>query len=179
MGYYVTALNNGAAFHPNVDLPFPESTLEWFWKFPGVKLLVDYESLTGFDPYDRFSAVMSEDVNPEFNNISGLLMVFSDYHYIGGLIVWGLLGMVAVYLYLDFARGGLAGLLLYPMYFVGILEAPRIFYWGSSRAFPSWLMLLLALGLRQWQRGRTRFHLHPSLDLRYETTTQTQRETHH
>jgi hypothetical protein len=75
VGYYVTALNTGAAFHANVDLPFPESTSEWFWKFPGVKLLVDYESLTGFDPYDRFSAVMSEDVNPEFNNISDLLMV--------------------------------------------------------------------------------------------------------
>jgi hypothetical protein len=50
--------------------------------------------------------------------------------------VWGLLGMVAVYLIWT----SRAGLLLYPMYFVGILEAPRIFYWGSSRAFPSWLM---------------------------------------
>jgi hypothetical protein len=48
-------------------------------------------------------------------------------------------------MYRGFKRGYLGGLLLYPYFFVGLLEAPRLLYWTLGREFPTWLFLIVTL----------------------------------
>jgi hypothetical protein len=41
-----------------------------------------------------------------------------------------------------FRRKKLAGLLLYPMLFLGLLELPLALYWSEGRSFPAQFMLV-------------------------------------
>jgi len=160
-GYYVTALNNGAVcvevmHHYNV----PYDTLEWFWKFPLVKALMPYETVANSQPWDDYQDLLTKMANPEFNNPSGVFVVRLDYGYTGGLFVWFAVGIIAMLLYRSFVKGSLAGLLLYPFFFIGLLESPRVFYWGLSRCFPTFallfFMLFLVLFTSQVVRRRSR-----------------------
>ena len=153
-GYYVTALNNGAAsveaLH-HYDVPY--NTLEWFWKFPLVKSLMPYESMANSRPSDDYEELLTRMANPEFNNPSGVFVVRLDYGYTGGLFVWFIVGIITMVLYRSFVRGSLSGLLLYPFLFVGLLESPRVFYWGLSRGFPTWALLFFVLLLPLFTSG--------------------------
>ena len=147
-GYYVTALNNGAALVElmhHYSVPF--HTLDWFWRFPIIKALFPYKAIANAEPWDDYHELLTRLANPEFNNPSGVFVVRLDYGYTGGLFAWCAMGAVAMLLYRSFVKGNLPGLLLYPFFFVGLLESPRILYWPLSRCFPTWVLLLFVLAL--------------------------------
>jgi hypothetical protein len=147
-GYYVTALNNGAALVElmhHYSVPF--HTLDWFWRFPIIKALFPYKAIANAEPWDDYHELLTRLANPEFNNPSGVFVVRLDYGYTGGLFAWFAIGVVAMLLYRSFVKGKLAGLLLYPFFFIGLLESPRILYWPLSRCFPTWVLLLFFLAL--------------------------------
>jgi hypothetical protein len=62
-------------------------------------------------------------------------MPYVDYGVILGIVCWMALGSVSGILLSSFAFNRTAGLIIYPVWYVGILEMLRIFYWGDSRFF--------------------------------------------
>lgn len=140
--YYYTALNNGAALLDNVDWPnwgF-EHVLQWLHRFP---ILVG--------PIFRFVIEAKQDQNflrsygdPEFNNLSGIFTVYHDLDIPGGLLFAALWGALMGFLYQGYRSARGIGVLLYPVTFIGVIEAMRILYLCSSRAFPA--LLAIAIG---------------------------------
>lgn len=132
-GYYATALNNGAALITLVD-PFmaPLHTAQWIAKFPLWEWL-------GIDPgADGFNTMnfLESYLNPEFNNMGGIFLPIADFGIVLGLICWAVMGWISGRLFNAFALGRISGLLLYPVWFTGIVEILRVFYWGETRFFP-------------------------------------------
>jgi hypothetical protein len=153
-GYYVTAINNSALLLTNMagPLPAPYYTLEWLWAFPGLSSVFDYEALHGVSPESLYGQMLVHGGNPEFNNGGGLLLPIADYGLVGAALYWALVGVLIGACFILYRRGSLAGLLLYPILFQGLLELPRLLYGAAGRVFPTWLMLLAAcllLGLRR------------------------------
>jgi oligosaccharide repeat unit polymerase len=145
-GYYVTALNNGALLVQTIhhyDVPF--QTLQWFWKFPFINTLLPYERFGHLDPQSDYDEMLKNLANPELNNPSGIFVVRADYGYYGGICAWFAAGVVAMLLYRSFVKGNLAGLLLYPFFYIGMLDAPRVIYWGLGRGIPTWGLLFFIL----------------------------------
>jgi hypothetical protein len=158
-GYYVTALNNGAAFVQTIgQYAVPFHSMEWFWKFPLIKEYFKYKTLSNAEPWDDYKDLLKQKLNPELNNPSGIFVIQLDYGYLGGIGVWCFFGAVAMLLYRSFMKGSLTGLFLYPFFYIGLLESPRILYWTGARAFPTWMMLLALIGIGivaangQWQK---------------------------
>jgi hypothetical protein len=131
-GYYATALNTGAAICSlNDPLYMPTETAEWFYRFPLWQLIDERHRPSTFDVMNFLEAYL----NPEFNNISGVFMPLLDYGPVLGLACWATLGVLSGYLFRLFALGRVGGLLFFPVWFVGIAELLRVFYWADSRFF--------------------------------------------
>lgn len=151
IAYYVTALNNGAGVFENYDtVNMPLTTAEWFWKFPieivpgGMLALFDVNT----DIQDEFLVFYA---NPELNN-HALFTVFLDFGIIGGTVAWGILGWFSGRLYHGFTKGTAVGLLLYPIWYVCVLEIPRLFAFGLTRTF---VVFVVTLGVI-WMFNRHR-----------------------
>ena len=140
--YYVTALNNGAGMI-NVlgTLHGPDLTAEWFWRFP-LPFAEALEQAEIEKSFQRWRFLYSY-ASPEFNNLSGVYSVFYDYGVPLGVVVFGALGAVTGKLYKQFVHGRLLGVILFPAWFTGLLEMPRVFTWGSSRFFPALVLILV------------------------------------
>ena len=161
-GYYVTALNNGAAYVQSIGhYPVPYYSLEWLWKFPVIKDVFSYQTISGADPSADYEDILMQKLNPELNNPSGVFLVELDYGFIGGIVTWSILGIIAMFLYRSFLKGSLTGLLLYPFFYIGLLESPRILYWSDTRTLPTWLMLFALIGISaftvvgDWRKRRS------------------------
>lgn len=155
-GYYTTALNNGQLIMDHLSWPnrLPFDTLEGVWTAPGIEQFGLYEKLSGHArPYTReatdslYFDVLRQYANPEFNNSSGYGGVFVDYGWIGGLIFFVVAGLLAGFLYGRFCQARSVGLLLYPMFFVGLVELPRYVYWVQGRATYAWIALVILVVL--------------------------------
>ena len=146
LGYYVTSLNNGALLWDEVGaVYFPNATLGWLWRFPllGGPLK---RMLGGSDEFsDDISLIVSEDANPEFNNPTGIFVVFMDYGTVGALAFFVLFGFLATMAYQSFRRGSAAGLFLYPFIFMGLTDQVRTFYLSGGRTFVAWLFLFSSI----------------------------------
>lgn len=143
LGYYATSLNNGALLIQTVGtLPAPYFILEWFWRFPVVNQFVSYNQLFGRDMDLEYRSMLEQSANASLNNPSGVFLPFVDLGIVGGLVFWLVAGITASFLYRGFRLGHVSGLLLYPYFFIGLLEAPRILYWTLGREFPSWFFLI-------------------------------------
>ncbi len=143
-GYYVTAINTGTLYFQHLGfhwLPFPNSTAEFIWKFPGVPDDA-YSSIYGFEPQALINNTLATMGNPEFNNPSGLLQPYNDYGLFGALVFWVIVGFFTGVLYNHFKKGHTFGMMIYPIWLVGVLEIPRYFYFGSGRFFPCWIIIL-------------------------------------
>jgi len=143
-GYYVTSLNNGAMMlqHADAPLPLPYYTLEWFWKFPVIGRLFDYSQCAGLLPTNLFKYLISTEANIEFNSRCGIFMPWLDFGTAGGVMFWLWMGLAGGFLHRCFSEGQLFGLACYPVFYLGLLETPRILYWFEGRAFPLWVVLL-------------------------------------
>ena len=139
-GYYATALNNGAYMTERmspIDMPFLSVPL--IWNFPVLKQIA--ESFAPNFPLlreDSVNDVLAGGANPEFNNCGGLLLPLIDLGLPGALLYWSIAGLIAGASYYGYRRMRLAGLLTFPILFIGIVEAPRIIYVSDGRVFPTW-----------------------------------------
>jgi oligosaccharide repeat unit polymerase len=145
LGYYVTALNNGALLIQRIDpTGAPFFTLHFLWRFPGLSNLMDVIypnfALASIEN-DPYMAYLRVEANPEFNNGGGLLEPIMDFGFIGALLYWLLAGLLAGLLYRWFQEKRMAGLLLYPATFIGVIELPRIIYWAEGRVVIPQLVL--------------------------------------
>ena len=158
LGYYVTALNNGAIiWHGYGALYFPYATLDWLWRFP----LIGH-TLRGMlggdqDVMDLEVSIVTAEGNVEFNNPSGIFVVFTDLGVAGAYMFFVIYGCMAALLYGSYRRGSIAGLFLYPFVFIGMSEQVRILYSTGGRAFPTWLLLLMGVLISRsvLRRGRS------------------------
>ena len=65
----------------------------------------------------------------------------------GAFAFWGVAGLALGWAFALFRRGDIRGLVLYPVLFIGLLEAGRILYWPQGRALPS-IAAAVFLGVR-------------------------------
>jgi hypothetical protein len=144
-GYYVTAHNNSAmALETQPRYPLPYSTLRHLWSFPGLsRTPLGYTKLTGVDPVARHTAMLDRFGTPELNNEGGLFQPALDYGLAGYLLFWSGCGFVSGRLYRAYLVGTFAGVALYPLIIIAILETPRLLYLCYTRSFPPIVALLL------------------------------------
>jgi len=152
LGYYATALNNGALLFLSYSPPFvPHHTAEWFVHLPFLPAL-------GLDPPAAHRSLVAGATlqNPEFNNNSGLFAPMNDLGPAAGIGVWIVLGLVTGRLCRGFTDGKLLPMLLYPTWIIGIYELLRIFYWGATRYFPVLATIPLVYFILRYAAGRRR-----------------------
>lgn len=136
-GYFATSFNNGSGIMTYYDtIGMPVLTASYFYKLlaifgvdyrPGLVLIKDY--------IYRYAS-------PEFNLASGLYMPYIDYGIIGGAIYLCFFGLLTSLLYRSFLSGKPLGILLYPMWYLALLDIMRTWIWGSSRFVPVLLVSL-------------------------------------
>lgn len=139
-GYFATSLNNGAMLFHYLAIPYaPINTAVWFYKLPLWSLLdininVNNANLVFDNP--SIAALLNIYGSMEYNNPSGIFIPFCDYGAILGMICWLALGFISGYLLRVFVNRRALGLVLFPVWYFGVLEILRVFYWGDSRFFP-------------------------------------------
>lgn len=152
-GYYTTAHNNSAmALETQRPFPIPYATLAQFWSIPGLsKSSFGYPQLAGFDPLERHLKMLEQIGTPELNNEGGLFQPALDFGIAGMLLFWMGSGFVAGRIYRAYQVGTLAGVTLYPLVFLAILETPRFLYLCYPRSLPALVTLLFVA----WLSSRT------------------------
>jgi oligosaccharide repeat unit polymerase len=154
MGYYMTALNNGALLwraNHMLSLRLPLATFKFIGRFPILKELLPqfhYPSLGylfGSIPSMKYFNLLLTSANPEFNNPGGIFSPIVDYGIAGGLLYWSLSGLICGYLYKEFKLRSVAGVFLYPALYISLIEVTRAIYWADGRFFPG--MFLLVVGV--------------------------------
>jgi hypothetical protein len=134
IGYYMTAINNGAFLYSEAhSYFFPIFTARWLWHLPIPGFADHLTALTGAKVDVRG---LLSGLNFEYNNTSGIFAPLIDFGPILGVLVWIGLGYVSGRLYRRFSEGHPLGIILFPTWFVGVLEMPRIFFWGDGIYFP-------------------------------------------
>ena len=139
--YYTLSFNNGIGYLLNVGPNMaPIMTFQWYWRLP----LFDLGIVPDLGAEASVSRLqfLWDLANPEFNTFSGLIIPYIDFGLIGGAVTLAALGAVSGRLYGSFVQGRIVGLLIYPLWMVGIFDLPRTFLWASSRHFPAYVALL-------------------------------------
>ena len=169
IGYYVTALNNGSlCYHIGGSYDLPEATFHWFWRFPLIGPW--FHALFSHNQKEAMYALLISDANPEFNNIGTPFDMALDWGEFGACLYFFFAGIAVFYFYRRFLRGNIAGLLVYPFLYTGLLEIARASYWPNSRAFPSWALLVLAIyGLRKIRIKQRRLELRQAAEAQQVT----------
>ncbi len=153
MGYYATALNNGALIwkvNEPLTLQLSPTALGLIWRFPILKdaLPVVFPSLlryTGGRPDLKYLDLLATSANMEFNNPSGIFSPIGDFGVAGGLLYWLVCGLICGYLYKESKLRSVAGVFLYPALYISLIEATRVLYWADGRFFPG--MFILVVGV--------------------------------
>ena len=149
LGYYATAINNGALVFTTFDPLFvPYGTARWFFKLPLLSAppLMDLTNL-----YGRTEIAFWSKANPELNNPSGIFAPINDFGVIVGIAIWVLLGAFTGRLLRGFYDQKLMSMLLFPSWMTGVYELLRIFYWGDPRYFP----ILVVVPIICWLLSRS------------------------
>jgi oligosaccharide repeat unit polymerase len=146
VGYYATALNNGALQMTYNRFPgrWPYETMAAFWSAPGISNLDLYQKLNGQDHETAYFDILTNYGTPEFNNSSGLAAPFVDFGFIGGLVYLFGTGVILGLLYRGFRESTPLGVLIYPVLFIGVVELPRYLAFSQGRVFPT-LVALVAI----------------------------------
>jgi hypothetical protein len=156
-GYYATALNNAAAQvtggEPTGPLVF---TLESALHAPVVGTFVQGVMRTDPGALERWrTTLLSTQANPEFTNVAPFALWVNDAGVIGAPLLAFALGAVTAGIHRGWARGDGLGLLLYPSWFVGLLELSRVYYWANQRYVPT-LAAIVTIALLLAVPGRRR-----------------------
>jgi hypothetical protein len=149
--YYYTSLNNGAGMLQTMDWPTFrfEYTLLWLHKAPLAigPWFSDWIHVAYLQP-EQF---LTQFLDIEFNNPSGLYAIVCDLGLPLGVLYLGVLAAAGGMLFRAYGAGRLGGALAYPMFFLSFLEIFRYPYLGQPRAFTWGLGILLALAVAQWR----------------------------
>jgi oligosaccharide repeat unit polymerase len=161
-GYYLTSINNGFAIVDRYPGRTPAyATGEFLWQFPvlgstRIDELPDvgtvsfrYSDLAGVNPPAFWpGALSSQGLSAEYNVFTTPGYLAADFGWFG-LVALFLLGVVSGLLY---RRAGVTCFhrALYAVWFVGLLEFMRTYYFLNTRVVPAYLVFLAAyLVLRQ------------------------------
>jgi oligosaccharide repeat unit polymerase len=163
MGYYATALNNGALLwrvDQLLSLRLPLATIRFIGRFPILKESLPHfyypylAYVFGTIPNSTYMNLLSTSANPEFNNPGGIFSPIIDYGMGGGLLYWLLCGLICGYLYKEFKLRSVSGVFLYPALYISLLEATRAIYWADGRFFPGMFLLVVGV-LFLFRKSRT------------------------
>jgi hypothetical protein len=131
-GYYATALNNGAGIYTiQGTLLSPALTTQWFYRLP-LWALLDINLTHSFDDLAFFKSYL----NPEFDNLSGVYAPLLDFGIPGGIFYLMVFGAASGVLCNAFGQRNIWGLVYFPVWFIGVIELLRGFYWGDPRFLP-------------------------------------------
>jgi hypothetical protein len=145
--YYYTSINNGVGVLETFSWPTYkfENALNFLYKAP-MSVGPIFAYMMGLRSFS-FGEFLGTFGDPEFNNPSGLYAIVFDAGISGAIYYYVLSGFACGVLYRSFTSGGARGLFLYPACFVMMLEVYRYPYFGTSRAFTTFLGAMLALWL--------------------------------
>lgn len=142
--YYYFAINNGLGILSAEPSSFPHYSMLWLIKFPalGPMIAEGFGVTSDRGPYLESLGLL------ELNNFGGILALVADYGVIGGGLLTAMMGYAIARGARGFAlRTSFLGL-LFPIGFLAVLDLPRIFYLGDSRAFIP-IMLLSVVWLNR------------------------------
>jgi oligosaccharide repeat unit polymerase len=149
LGYYTTAINNAAVVYHYEPLHPLRHTFASLFEFPilGSFVSTGYAGVFGDSVVGIYwtLVLLEKYANPEFNNIPMTGLLVNEYSVFLAPVAAFVLGVLSASLYRSFLRGRLIGVLVYPGWFVGILEIPRIYYWAGVRYFPALALLAVTL----------------------------------
>lgn len=138
VGYLATATNNGAGIlETNGPIYGPLYTANWFHSLP-IWSFVD----NPFLPENPLAIFFQTYGNAEFNNPGGLLSPIVDFGIFGGIVIHIFFGISTGALFALFRRGHMMGVLLFPLFFLGMMIINQAYYWTNARVF---LPILIAL----------------------------------
>jgi oligosaccharide repeat unit polymerase len=141
--YYATASNNGIGLLAEMN-NWPNYigayTFEWLYKMPGIGPMV-IKALG--DPRNFATDFLEIYARPEFNSPTGIFRAVADFGYFGSAVFFTMIGWLIGRLYHSFRCGRLAGLLLFPIMVIYLMELLRFSYLSEPRVVP----ILIALGL--------------------------------
>ena len=157
MGYYATSINNSALLYYMWNANYPFFSLSALWKMTSAFGLGNYYELTGFDGGEHYAYLLKNYGFSGFNNPGGHLLPIIDFGLAFGLIIWAILGFIAGALYSSFTKGTFTGLLIYPLFFIGIIEMPRILYWSDARSPAIWIgCLIIVIAFKRYKSRKAR-----------------------
>lgn len=140
--YYATATNNGFLLIDKIGQGprHPFYSFNFIYEFPvfGQDIAIGNEI---YDPRMGLLRFFKNYSNPEFNNPGGFTSLVLDFGWALACIYLLVIGFLVGVLWKK-ALGDHRAAVLYSALFLGLLELPRYFFFGSSRFFPS-----LAIGL--------------------------------
>lgn len=142
-GYYSTSVNNGIA---GWDFDYNAAgyyLLHGLYRFP---VIADYFGLTEIrqEATLAFTDLLTQKLNPEFNNQGGLVVAFWDLGLLGGSLLLTALGLLFGFTYAAALQGRMFHALLYPTFFLSALEITRVWYLTSAVSFSSLIFLIIA-----------------------------------
>jgi hypothetical protein len=154
LGYYFTSVNNAAVlyyFEPVQPLRY---TLTDLLTFPLLGPVVKrwYTAIFG-DTYINLSILLDTYANYEFNTVATFGLLINEYSVYFAPVIGFFLGLISSTLHRGFAAGRLVGTLLYPSWFVGLLEISRYYTWTNQRYFPTLAFLAISLVLYRYTRS--------------------------
>jgi hypothetical protein len=137
--YYYSSLNNGAGLL--ASNAWPEFKFRYIFAMLytaplGVGNFVTSLTHLTSDPFGHY---LKQFGDVEFNNPSGIYTVVFDVGIPGAVVYFATVGILAGILHRKFIAGSLLGGLLYPVFFISLLEIYRYPYLGSGRGF-TWLI---------------------------------------
>lgn len=146
VGYYATAVNNAAVTWHYQPLQPLRHTLGSLLEFPllGEAASRTYSAVFG-DGYLEGEQLLGTYANYEFNNVALVGLLLNDYSAFLAPVAAFFIGLISMSLYKGFVAGRLVGSLLYPSWFVGLLEVSRLYYWADQRYFPVLGFLAISL----------------------------------
>ncbi len=151
-GYYVTSYNNGflAITYDRLPGRLPLRTLEALWTAPVVDQVDAFGKLSAPGSGQLLGEAVAQYGNPEFNNPCGICDPFVDWGIPGGMVFLALAGLVLGWIYVEYCKGSVTALLIYPPLVTGLFELPRYMYWTQGRILPA----LAVLGFTGWYLHR-------------------------
>lgn len=130
-GYFSTSINNGAgivSYYP--PHYFPAETADGIYRL--IRIFTDITN-----PGDELvMQYLRTFATPEFNNQGGLYVPYMDYGIVGGALCFLVFGALTGYLFRRFLALSPLALLLYPAWYLAMLDLIRVWIWGSSRFVP-------------------------------------------
>lgn len=156
LDYYATSLNNGVIYINNrTEISnLPIASLDFVWNFPVLgpflleKLQVNESNLS----WSQVLKIVAG--TDEFNNLHSYLALYSDFGIVGMFLVLFLITLIFSILYYKIVGGEFSYVVSYAIATVGIIELPRFFWFGSGRAFP----IIISLMILQFLLRKSRLH---------------------